>query len=56
MSLTDKQIKAIKPEGKAKKYFDGGGMYLDHRQRKQDVAPQIPDQRHRETNQPGPLF
>ena len=29
MSLTDKQIKAIKPEGKAKKYFDGGGMYLE---------------------------
>ena len=29
MSLTDKLIKAIKPEGKAKKYFDGGGMYLE---------------------------
>lgn len=29
MPLTDKQIKAIKPEGKAKKYFDGGGLYLE---------------------------
>lgn len=29
MPLTDKQIRAIKPEGKAKKYFDGGGMYLE---------------------------
>lgn len=29
MPLTDKQIKALKPESKAKKYFDGGGLYLE---------------------------
>ncbi len=29
MPLTDKQIKALRPESKAKKYFDGGGMYLE---------------------------
>ena len=26
MPLTDKQIKALKPEAKARKYFDGGGL------------------------------
>jgi hypothetical protein len=29
MSLTDKQINALKPEAKSRKYFDGGGMYLE---------------------------
>lgn len=29
MPLTDKQIKALKPEAKPKRYFDGGGMYLE---------------------------
>ena len=29
MPLTDKQIKALKPKEKAKKYFDGGGLYLE---------------------------
>ena len=29
MPLNDKQIRALKPEEKAKKYFDGGGMYLE---------------------------
>jgi hypothetical protein len=29
MPLTDKQIRALQPEAKAKKYFDGGGMYLE---------------------------
>ena len=29
MPLTDKQIKALKPEEKPKRYFDGGGMYLE---------------------------
>lgn len=29
MPLTDKQIKALKPEAKARKYFDGGGLYLE---------------------------
>jgi integrase len=29
MPLTDKQINALKPEAKSRKYFDGGGMYLE---------------------------
>lgn len=29
MPLTDKQIKALQPEIKAKKYFDGEGLYLE---------------------------
>lgn len=29
MPLTDKQIKALKPEKTRKKYFDGGGLYLE---------------------------
>jgi len=29
MSLTDKQIKALQPEAKAKKYFNGGDQYLE---------------------------
>lgn len=29
MPLTDKQIKALKPEEKTKKYFDGAGLYLE---------------------------
>lgn len=29
MPLTDKQIKALQPEEKAKKYFDGAGLYLE---------------------------
>lgn len=29
MSLTDKQIKALKPEEKTKRYFDGDGLYLE---------------------------
>lgn len=29
MSLADKQIKALKPEAKARKYFDGNGLYLE---------------------------
>lgn len=29
MPLTDKQIKALQPEDKSKKYFDGGGLYLE---------------------------
>lgn len=29
MSLTDKQIKALKPEAKSRKYFDGKGLYLE---------------------------
>lgn len=29
MPLTDKQIQALKPEAKSKKYFDGNGLYLE---------------------------
>lgn len=29
MPLTDKQIKSLQPGEKARKYFDGGGMYLE---------------------------
>lgn len=29
MPLTDKQIKALQPEEKARKYFDGAGLYLE---------------------------
>lgn len=29
MPLTDKQIKALRPYVKAKKYFDGTGFYLE---------------------------
>ena len=29
MSLTEIKIKSIKPEAKTKRYFDGGGMYLE---------------------------
>lgn len=29
MPLTDKQIRALKPEKTRKKYFDGGGLYLE---------------------------
>jgi hypothetical protein len=30
MPLTDKQITALQPEAKAKKYFDGVGMYQQY--------------------------
>ncbi len=31
MKLTDTQIRKIKPQGTAKRYFDGGGLYLEVR-------------------------